>query len=495
MIKRFIVNGIIASASALIINIIAMFFNVHISNTVGAEAIGVHSLVISVYALAITVASSGVNIATTKIISENLAKDSNCNVKHLGKQCLFFSFVISIIASIIFFFLAKTISVYWLHGKVKHITLYFIALALPFISMSSCINAYFCAVRRIYKSSLGQILESIVKIIATLLLLKKFISMGIEYIVLSLIVGDVISEIVSFAYLYFVYNHDLNKLPMSYSNLNCSRRFFNIGTPVAVTSYIKSGLSTLKQLLIPIKLESSGISCDKALSQYGVIGGMVMTLFMFPSIFINSFSNLLVPEITCFYEKKEFFKINRSINIIFKIAFTFAFCVFGIFANFSDEIGMLMYNNEDVPFFLKLLCPIILFIYLDNIIDCILKGLNKQVGIMFCNILDLVVSIALICTLLPIKGILGYVIVMYVSEILNFSISLFQLKKAINLDFDYLNWFVKPFLAVVISSFIIKWRITSPFYNTFPEVATLVITFILIYLLVYWIVSKVLKFH
>ena len=65
-----------------------MSFNVYISNRVGTEAIGAFSLVMSVYMLAITFASSGVNLATMKIISEKLATNPDCNLKRISKQCL-----------------------------------------------------------------------------------------------------------------------------------------------------------------------------------------------------------------------------------------------------------------------------------------------------------------------------------------------------------------------------------------------------------------------
>lgn len=480
------------SITSLLINTISMSFNIHISNKIGTEAVGAFSLVMSVYILAITIASSGVNLATMKIISEKQANDPNCNLKHISKQCLKIALFLGIVAASIFILLAKTISVYWLHNKVSPITIYFISIALPFISMSACINGYFCAVRKMYKSASSQFLETLVKIVAILLLLNLFINKGLEYTCLCLIVGDFISEVVSFIYLYSIYTYDVNKLPSYRFNVSCVKRFFNICAPVALTSYIKSGLSTLKQMLIPIKLEQSGLSCSDALSKYGIISGMAMPIFMFPSIFINAFSNLLVPEITLFYEKKDFNKINKTISIIFKIALAFAFCVFGVFANFSFEISSFIYGNNEVSFFLKILCPIVLFIYLDNIIDCILKGLNKQVGIMLCNILDLFVSISFICIFLPTKGILGYVYVIFISEILNFSISLFQLKKTTNFKFDYINWFLKPAFSAITATFIIK-KLAPSWNSTFPGLVMMIAIFVAIYCFIYGLTSVIIK--
>lgn len=491
-IKKFIINGIIVSITALLINTISMSFNIYVSNRIGTEAVGAFSLVMSVYMLAVTFASSGVNLATMKIISEKQANEPNCNLKHISRQCLKISLALGISASVIFVMLAKTIAVNWLHNKVSPVTIYFIAIALPFISMSASINGYFCAVRKMYKSASSQAIETVVKIIAIIFLLNFFIGKGLEYVCLALIIGDFISEVVSFLYLYSIYSYDVNNLPAYRFNVSCVKRFFNICAPVALTSYIKSGLSTLKQMLIPIKLEQGGLSCSDSLSKYGMISGMVMPIFMFPSVFINAFSNLLVPEITLFYEKKDFSKINRSISIIFKIALAFAFCVFGVFSNFSLEISSSIYNNNEVSFYMKLLCPIVLFIYLDGIVDSILKGVNKQVGIMVCNILDLFVSISFICILLPKKGILGYVIVLFISEILNFSISLFQLKKTTNFKFDYMNWILKPCISVITATFIIR-KLALTWNGTLLSLVTIIATFVAIYCFVYGVISIVVR--
>lgn len=52
---------------------ITMFFNVYISNKIGAQAIGVYQLIMSVYLFAITLANSGIHLAVTRIVSEQQA--------------------------------------------------------------------------------------------------------------------------------------------------------------------------------------------------------------------------------------------------------------------------------------------------------------------------------------------------------------------------------------------------------------------------------------
>ena len=90
----------------------------------------------------------------------------------------------------------------------------------------------------------------------------------------------------------------------------------------------------------------------------------------------------------------------------------------------------MVFHNLECARYIKILSPIILFMFPDNIIDSMLKGLNKQFGVMVCNIFDLIVTISLLYVLLPIYGLTGYLICIMISEIFNFCISYFQLFNA-----------------------------------------------------------------
>ena len=67
--------------------------------------------------------------------------------------------------------------------------------------------------------------------------------------------------------------------------------------------------------------------------------------------------------------------------------------------------------------------------YVDIIIDNILKGLDAQANVVIINIIDLVVSTCFIFFFVPILGINGYIISIFISEVLNLSLSLKQLLK------------------------------------------------------------------
>lgn len=427
-IKNFIINSIILLTSSIILQIIGMFFSVYISNKIGSEAVGVFTLVMSVYLFGITLANSGINIASTRIISEELAFDNISGVKIATKKCLIISLITGIFASLIFYIFTDFIVINCLHNKVSNKIIYTLCIALPFISMSNAVNGYFIAVRRSYKNAIAKFFEEFVKIISTAMLLSFFMPSGLDYMCLSLILGDVISEILSFGYLYLLLKKDkLYSKDYRFSKKTYTQKILRISLPVAVTSYIKSGLSTLKQILIPISLEKSGLGCGLALSNYGIVNGMAMPIIMFPSVFINCFASLLVPEFARYYVKNDSKRIKQMSTFIIILTIVFSIIITAIVFFFAEPICNTLYNKAEIFKYVKILSFLIPCIYLDLVIDNILKGLDAQISVVFINIADCLITISFIYFIVPCLGFMGYLLSIFISEIFNVVLSLSRL--------------------------------------------------------------------
>ena len=65
--------------------------------------------------------------------------------------------------------------------------------------------------------------------------------------------------------------------------------------------------------------------------------------------------------------------------------------------------------------------------YMDTVIDAMLKGMGEQVYCMKVNILDAGISLVLVTLLTPVLGTGGYVLSLYVCEILNLACSAWKL--------------------------------------------------------------------
>ena len=95
------------------------------------------------------------------------------------------------------------------------------------------------------------------------------------------------------------------------------------------------------------------------------------------------------------------------------------------------NFGKIIYNDSSIGYYIKIFAPLATFIYVDTVVDGILRGLDAQVGVMIINIVDLVLSTSFIYFMVPKLGLTGYIISIYMSEVLNFVISLIQVIKIV----------------------------------------------------------------
>lgn len=181
-----------------------------------------------------------------------------------------------------------------------------------------------------------------------------------------------------------------------------------------------------------------------------------MPLIMFANVLIGSFSGLLVPEFSRLLAGKNYNRLKTVCDTIFKITFIFSICITAIFIIFANELSLMIYQSIEAGKWIRILSPLIFFIYIDNIIDNMLKGINEQVSVMICNIIDLLVTISIIFFIVPILGMYGYILSIFVSELLNFTISSIQLKKKINYSINWRKFILRPVFACLVSYLFIK---------------------------------------
>ena len=80
--RQFLLNGLLLALVALLMRTIAVSFNVYVSGLVGAEAMGLLALISGVYGFAVTLATSGIHLATVRTISARLVHFASLKLSH-----------------------------------------------------------------------------------------------------------------------------------------------------------------------------------------------------------------------------------------------------------------------------------------------------------------------------------------------------------------------------------------------------------------------------
>ncbi len=451
--KQFIKNVVLLTAVSLLMRTVSFSFNVYVANKITASGMGLFALIMSAYNFGITFATSGINLASTKVIAEEIAQGKS--KKKAVRKCIIYALFFGILAFLFIFFGASFFAENIVGDERINLPLKILSLSLPCVSMSFALSGYFISTGKVYKNSLVQIAEQIIKIFMAVLLINRWGSGSVLSACLALVASGTIAEILSFLILFAVYLIDVRNEHLK-SSCDLSKRVLKYGLPVAFSAYLRSALSTAENTLIPKALEKFSGQKNSALASYGIVHGMVMPMIFLPSGVVSSVSTLLVPEITKLNSLNNNKKIDSIIERVLSLTLAFSIGASGILYFFSNELSMLFYGNHEVAHYLKLVAPIASIMYADGVVDAVLKGLNQEIHAMRYDIVLSAVSIFLISTLIPIKGVYGYIIIIYISEMINAYLSICRLMEVSNFNIKPFAWTVIPALAVFSSCFFSK---------------------------------------
>ena len=425
----FFYNSLLMVGVTLLMRAIGVGFNAYVAGRAGAQAMGLYSLLSGVYGFAVTLACSGIHLGTTRTVADALGKGDKALARKYASRALGISLFFGSLACALLFLGAPVAGARWLGDARTVLPLRILALSLPAVAVCSCLSGYFTAVRRVWKNAAVQLSSQGLRIFGTAFFLSLLLPKGVTYACLALVLGTLLTQIFELlfsAFLYFLDKKHLNSAPIG-SQSGVTRTILGITLPVAFSSYARSGLITLQHVLIPRSLARSGASWESALASYGVLHSMVLPVVLFPSAFISSFAGLLIPEVAEAKVQGNLARVRRVARRIFGISMLFSIGVAGVMLCFSHSLGLAIYDSLQAGSMIAALAPLIPIMYVDSAVDAILKGMGQQVYSMNVNIIDALTSVILVVILVPKFGVSGYIFTIYLTEILNTTLSLVRM--------------------------------------------------------------------
>ncbi|MDY2609489.1 MAG: oligosaccharide flippase family protein [Eubacteriales bacterium] len=460
--QRFLWNGTVTAVSSLLLRGIGMGFQVYLSRMLGAGGIGLFSLVMSVYTLAVTFAASGINLGATRIIAEERGKQNENGVSRALHSALCYAAIFGGAAAIFLLIGSHSIGVSWLQDVRTVSPLRLLALSLPPLAFANVCNGYFTACRSAYKNAILGITCECVRMGTSILLLRLWLHRGTQYACLALAGGNCAAEVsdaLLCAILLIYARRSERRKAHSRTNTaqttaGVTRRLLRVSLPIACTAYVRSALLTLEHILIPLGLRQSGDSAAQALAAYGTVHGMVLPAILYPMAFLSAFAALLVPELAEYHVRGDNRAILRLCSRGCKITLLFGIGVCGVFLCCAPLLGHVLYDSQQAGYYLHALGILTPLMYLDHIVDAMLKGLDEQLASMRYNILDAALCVLAVYFLLPRFGIRAYLWILIGSELFNLSLSVSRLLRVVRMPLHPIRQIALPVLCSVAAQYV-----------------------------------------
>ena len=452
--RQYLLNALLLTAVTLLMRTVTVSFNVYVSNRVGAEAMGLLSLVSGVYGFAVTLATSGIHLATVRTVAERLERSGGAENRRCLLACLSYAACFGTLATVLLFTFAAPIGIHLLRDVRTVRALRMLAFTLLPIALTAVLNGYFTAVRRAWKNAVAQVAEQGVKIMFTGYLLMVVAPKTVEGSMLAILMGGAVSESLSLLLNIVLYvvdkRHFRTENAAKKALLSSEKiRVSAIALPVAISAYMRSGLLAIEHILIPRGLSAYGAGNSAALAAYGSLHSMALPVVLYPAAILSSFASLLIPEMTEQQSARNAVEIRYIAGRTYQMTLLFSVGVAGIMLFLSGELGTVLYDSTEVAGFIRALAPLIPIMYLDTATDAMLKGLGQQVYSMNVNIFDALVSVISVAILVPKMGIMGYLVTIYITEILNAALSMTRLLRISGLRPNITTLLIRPLLSAI----------------------------------------------
>lgn len=448
-------NAALLTVFSLIIKLLGVYLRLFLSARIGSEGMGLYQLIMSVYTLFATFATAGFAIAVSRLVAEKCERYPS-DAARVFKTSLLVSGLISILATIIMFSLADKMALTFLNDIRTTRPLQILALSMPFMAFSSCMKGYFIAKRQVIKTATASLLEQVVKITVMAVFLNIYMAQtnDIGKLCTGIVAGITLGEMSSYIYLGILYLFSPDRVkrrdyaPKGEKG-SMLKLLLGVTLPISGTVYVTCLLHTVENLLIPKVFEQYSGNRSDALSQFGMIRGMVIPILFFPFAFLTSLVAILIPEISRLNVKADKTERNTKISKILSLSFVFSIAVGGLFYFFASEIGETFYRDQNTFQAIKILALVTPFMYIETITDGLLKGIGEQLFTLRVSIYNSVLRLLIIFFLIPQTGAIGYLWLLVASNTFAFALCVSRMKKVTNFYFNFTKNALFPFIFCI----------------------------------------------
>lgn len=432
--KYVLLKGtLLLTGAGFITKIIGFIYRIFLSQTIGAEGMGIYQLIFPIHTLCFALSVGGIQTAISRFTAARASLQDEQGARDIFVLSGILSTAIALIVSLILYDNASWFAVHILLEERCTSLLKLMAFSIPMGTLHSCVNGYYYAKKKMSIPAASQLLEQCARVGVSYGLFLILTEQGLSITPMLAVAGLVGGELVSMIFSLLVILWDYRKAGYRLRNLRSPgkdmKEILAFSFPLTCSRLLVNVLHSIESVLIPGHLRLYGLDNGSALSIYGVLTGMALPLILFPSAITNAVSTVLLPSVAEQQAVGNHQAIRRAIFLSAKYCLILGFLSTAFFFFAGDFLGLALFKNEFAATFIKTLAFICPCLYLSGTLSGILNGLGAANQSFLLNTLGLGVRIAFVFFIIPEYGIQGYLWGLIVSELLVTGLSLYFLRE------------------------------------------------------------------
>jgi Membrane protein involved in the export of O-antigen and teichoic acid len=488
--KSFIQGAVILGIAGLIIKVMGAFFRIPLANFIGDEGMGYYQTAYPVYVLFLTLSTSGIPIAISKMVSERIATDHYYDAYRVYRVSFILLFTIGIVSSCILFFGAGLI-VNAIGNPGAKYAMMAIAPALLFVPMMASFRGYFQGMQNMKPTAASQVAEQFFRVAAGLSLAYVLVAKGREYAAAGASFGATAGAIAGLIFIVGIYLYHKGSLKDDIDRTfrkNGEKssailgKIFMIAIPVTIGAAIMPIMNAIDVAIVMQRLQETGWAEGAANSLYGQLTGMAGPLINFPQVLTQAIAMSLVPAIAAAYKQKDINFLNYNVRLGIRTAIIIGLpCSLGLMT-LSEPIMLMLYPMQKASAASAAPCLFVMafgVIFLSTVqtLTGILQGLGKPMVPVINLFIGAIVKVILTYTLTGIGSInvKGAAIGTVAAYIVASTLNIMAVKRYTGVRFDVKLTYVKPVVSAIAMSAVV-WMVYYLLFGTLGNALSTIIS-------------------
>ncbi len=455
--QNFMAGAVILLAANILVKLIGAAFKIPLTYLLSEEGMALFSTSYTMYTFLFIIATAGLPVAISRMISESRAKGNFKEVKKIFSVSLRLLATIGIIGTCILFFGAGFFADALQNTDAK-LGIMAIAPAMLFVSLMSAYRGFFQGHQDMYPTAFSEVSEAVGKLVFGYACAKYFMRYGIIYAAAGAVFGVSMGGFLGYAVLFFVHSkkkktiYSQNSVGISRSSKTLLKELVIIAVPITIGASVFSLTSLIDMSMIMRNLQEGGFSYKEAKFMWGSYSGYTIPLFNLPPTLISSISISLVPTISGAFSVGDSATVRQTTKNSLAITLLFALpCAVGI-SCLAEPILAAVYHNTNAVSTLTILSIAIVFVSLVMVTNAILQSVGKEripvVNMIIGGIVKIIINTILVKN--PDININGAPIGTNACYIVILLLNLYWIRKETKVTLPLVNSVLKPLVSVIV---------------------------------------------
>ncbi|MCD8040323.1 MAG: oligosaccharide flippase family protein [Clostridia bacterium] len=446
---------------------ISFLYRIVLSRVIGAEGVGIYQIALSVFAVFLTAASSGVPVTVSRLITKQNAVGGGS--RHAVVTAGIVSTLMFTVPACIIIFAGRNFFGF-LFSDSRCLNVFLIILpGLILTSVYSVMRGTFWGNKDFLPYSLIELAEDAFMVVLGCILITGATDAadGASRAAIAVFVSYIFSFIVSLGW----YFHKGGRLVNPKKQL---KPLLASSLPITAMRTSTSLLNSLVAVLMPFLLvRICNMTNSDAVSLYGVAAGMSIPILFIPSSLIGSIAVVLAPELSENFYRNKTERLKDDVEKSLRAAVFIAFLLIPLLFSLGVTMGNVLFSDSLSGEIVKNCCIILLPMCISMITNTILNSMNREKQTLIYYFAGAAAMIACIAAFTSFAGIYSYVTGLGASFVVTAALNLRLLKKLCR-GVKIFNFILKG-IAVCAACCAFGWLFVSLIQKFLPQIAVLAV--------------------